>query len=600
YLSGAGKSTLLNVLTQRNDRDLRVFGEVAINNIVVENGNMKRYSAYVQQEDMFIAEVTVEEQLMFAARLRMPKNTTEDERKETVENLITSMGLIKCRYSRIGTATEKFISRSERKRLAFASEIITNPSILFCDEPTSGLDSFMALQVIAALKTLALKAKTVISTIHQPSTEVYQMADRIILLANGHVAYHGDMNGVEKFFTSCSYPCPMFVNLPDHFMKVLCRDENTPEQEHNKRVKEIVNEFECSEDGKHVHYVTHIFTSTQKRMKFDTNRRRGYPSSWLVQAWWLFMRSCRTQLRNSAVLRIRFLHVTALSLILGCVYYQVEFTKDSLMNYKGSAIRASLDMVFIFLYPCISVFTGELPIVIREYHAHTYHPTAFFAATNLANVPQYIILPTIYSVIVYGFAGYSKLFLQYFEFNVLNVTVANVATSAGYAAACIFGDNITATTFFPLIISPLLVLAGFFIDVRSIPIYFEIFTPLSWFKYSYEAHLIVLLRPINEIKGCPSNNTYDALICSANNGEELLKVLGFNPNSYWTNIFVLVLMIIGKEVFTLQKKESGETIYYYVLQEILTMFCHGSSTRVLTCGARGLCGILVEETGRHM
>uniref|UniRef100_A0A0K0DJI0 ABC transporter domain-containing protein n=1 Tax=Angiostrongylus cantonensis TaxID=6313 RepID=A0A0K0DJI0_ANGCA len=300
--SGAGKSTLLNVLTQRNDRDLRVFGEVAINNIVVENGNMKRYSAYVQQEDMFIAEVTVEEQLMFAARLRMPKNTTEDERKETVENLITSMGLIKCRYSRIGTATEKFISRSERKRLAFASEIITNPSILFCDEPTSGLDSFMALQ--------------------------------------------------------------------------------------------------------------------------------------------------------------------ALSLILGCVYYQVEFTKDSLMNYKGSAIRASLDMVFIFLYPCISVFTGELPIVIREYHAHTYHPTAFFAATNLANVPQYIILPTIYSVIVYGFA------------------------------------------------------AGFFIDVRSIPIYFEIFTPLSWFKYSYEAHLIVLLRPINEIKGCPSNNTYDALICSANNGEE--------------------------------------------------------------------------------
>ncbi|VDM58143.1 unnamed protein product [Angiostrongylus costaricensis] len=74
----------------------------------------------------------------------------------------------------------------------------------------------------------------------------------------------------------------------------------------------------------------------------------------------------------------------------------------------------------------------------------------------------------------------------------------------GYAAACIFGDNITATTFFPLIVSPLLILGmytGFLIDVRSIPIYFKIFTPLSWFKYSYEAHLIVLLRPINEIKG---------------------------------------------------------------------------------------------------
>ncbi|KAJ1360150.1 hypothetical protein KIN20_019062 [Parelaphostrongylus tenuis] len=77
----------------------------------------------------------------------MPKDTTKDERKETVEDVLLSMGLISCRSLRIDSSTKKSISRSERKRLAFASEIITNPSILFCEEPTSGLDSFMALEV---------------------------------------------------------------------------------------------------------------------------------------------------------------------------------------------------------------------------------------------------------------------------------------------------------------------------------------------------------------------------------------------------------------------------------------------------------------------
>ncbi|VDM58144.1 unnamed protein product [Angiostrongylus costaricensis] len=273
---------------------------------------------------MFIAEVTVEEQLMFSARLRMPKNATEDERKETVENLITSMGLISCRYSRIGTATEKFISKSERKRLAFASEIITNPSILFCDEPTSGLDSFMALQVIAALKILASKAKTVISTIHQPSTEVYQMADRwwmaffirsacrIILLANGHVAYQGGMDGVEKFFTS-----------------LYCRRITSETPDLQQAVNDEAVDFSQSiEDSPLIPFHSYHYRSDSR------NSYQIVPGNPTV--------------RSTS-------EVQVLSLILGCVYYQVEFTKDSLMNYKGSAMRASLDMVFIFLYPCISV-----------------------------------------------------------------------------------------------------------------------------------------------------------------------------------------------------------------------------------------------------
>ena len=93
----------------------------------------------------------------------------------------------KCENTRIGNPEKniKGISGGERRRLAFATEIITNPGLLFCDEPTSGLDSFMALSVVDSMKILANEGKTIICTIHQPSSEIFDKFDSLCLLAEG-------------------------------------------------------------------------------------------------------------------------------------------------------------------------------------------------------------------------------------------------------------------------------------------------------------------------------------------------------------------------------------------------------------------------------
>lgn len=88
------------------------------------------------------------------------------------------------------------------KRLSFAAEVLTNPSLMFCDEPTSGLDSFMALNVVQVLKRLAQSGKTVVCTIHQPSSELYTMFDKLLLMAEGKVAFLGSPNEANAFFTS--------------------------------------------------------------------------------------------------------------------------------------------------------------------------------------------------------------------------------------------------------------------------------------------------------------------------------------------------------------------------------------------------------------
>lgn len=131
------------------------------------------------------------------------------------------LALSKCKNSQIGVPGRiKGISGGERKRLSFAAEVLTNPSLMFCDEPTSGLDSFMALNVVQVLsncgvnmltcenvtfkvlKNLAQVGKTVICTIHQPSSELYSMFDKILLMAEGRVAFLGTPEEADNFFIS--------------------------------------------------------------------------------------------------------------------------------------------------------------------------------------------------------------------------------------------------------------------------------------------------------------------------------------------------------------------------------------------------------------
>ena len=95
----------------------------------------------------------------------------------------------------------KGISGGERRRLAFASEIITNPALLFCDEPTSGLDSFMAVTIVESMKKLASQGKTIICTIHQPSSEIFQGFDNLYLMAEGRLAYYGALSSSHEFFS---------------------------------------------------------------------------------------------------------------------------------------------------------------------------------------------------------------------------------------------------------------------------------------------------------------------------------------------------------------------------------------------------------------
>ena len=133
------------------------------------------------------------------------------------------LNLKKCENTVIGNPERgiKGISGGERRRLTFASEVITNPSILFCDEPTSGLDSYMAMTLVDCMKNLAKQNKTIICTIHQPSSELFEMFDRLCILSEGRLAFLGDPAHAFEFFDMVGHGCPPKFNPADHYIKTL-------------------------------------------------------------------------------------------------------------------------------------------------------------------------------------------------------------------------------------------------------------------------------------------------------------------------------------------------------------------------------------------
>eukprot|EP00117_Sycon_ciliatum_P019578 scpid51410/ scgid3350/ Protein white len=246
--SGAGKTTLLNTLSRRNLGNLDVNGEILINGKPAGK-KIGSISAYVQQEDLFLITLTVREHLRFQATLRMGTHLSLEQRYQRVEEVIGELGLQSCSNSQIGNnRTVQGISGGERKRLAFASEILEDPPLLFADEPTSGLDSFKAMSVVQSLQELAASGRTIICTIHQPPSEVFSMFNRLMLLAEGRMAYIGSVDGAVSHFATLGFSCPPHYNPADFFVHTLAIVPGK-EEESKAKVKKINDAFaEVEED----------------------------------------------------------------------------------------------------------------------------------------------------------------------------------------------------------------------------------------------------------------------------------------------------------------------------------------------------------------
>jgi len=181
--SGAGKSTLLNIL---NGNNAPSSGEILINgyNLHKEKSALEGVIGYVPQDDLLIDELTVYQNLFYNSKLCFADHSDEEIDKMVIRTL-TDLGLFERKDLRVGNPLDQTISGGQRKRLNIALELIQEPAVLFLDEPTSGLSSRDSENIMDLLKELALKGKLVFVVIHQPSSDIFKMFDKLMILDTG-------------------------------------------------------------------------------------------------------------------------------------------------------------------------------------------------------------------------------------------------------------------------------------------------------------------------------------------------------------------------------------------------------------------------------
>jgi ABC-type multidrug transport system ATPase subunit len=222
--SGAGKTSLLHILSGRQTTrgSITVGADIRLSNQEIKPTKMsyRKSIAFVAQDDSLSIASTPRECIKFSAKLRLPRSTSDEEIDRLVESMLDELGLLKCADTFVGGELLKGISGGERKRTSVGVELVTKPSCVFLDEPTSGLDSFSAVQLILMLKKVAKSGASVLFTIHQPSSEVFQMFDHFIMMNHGRVMYQGSVGKVPSFFSQCGYAVPKNYNPADFAMSV--------------------------------------------------------------------------------------------------------------------------------------------------------------------------------------------------------------------------------------------------------------------------------------------------------------------------------------------------------------------------------------------
>jgi len=523
--SGGGKTTLLSTLSLRlNVPGVQITGSITLNGRPYNKETLKTVSAYVMQDDLLHPDLTVEQTLVCTARLRLPRHTSKSEIKERVDTVISLMGIGHCRAVVIGDTRRKGISGGERKRLCIAMELLNRPSLLFLDEPTSGLDSSTALSVCSFLKDIADRAIcTVVCTIHQPQSKIFYLFDNLILMKKGEIVYQGGSRKSLSFFAAAGFPCPHGVNPADHLLDVLTSHlENTAEGVPDNKVE------------------------------VDIQRGADKPDfgardiqSWPEQVFILLQRNAQQSLRRSDILIMNMLVSIILALFISLsVWRSIGYDQASIALRRPALFFCAVCQGIVASLQSTHSFPLERALMLRERAAGTYNVSAYFFAKTVSD-SFFQLFPTIvFTIIVYPVIGFHKGASRFFMFMLFMILDTLAATSLAVMLSCICVSIEMTTVVMSLCLEITRLFGGYYISPALMEQYknWQFAEALSFLKYVFVG------ISINEFSGLEFTCTQKQLkngICPYVNGEEVMKVFGYDLTSIDFNIGILIVYIVG-------------------------------------------------------
>ncbi|XP_043650264.1 protein scarlet [Drosophila teissieri] len=541
--SGSGKTTLMSTLAFRQPAGTVVQGDILINGRRI-GPFMHRISGYVYQDDLFLGTLTVLEHLNFMAHLRLDRRVSKEERRLIINELLERTGLLSAAHTRIGSGDDKkVLSGGERKRLAFAVELLNNPVILFCDEPTTGLDSYSAQQLVATLYELAQKGTTILCTIHQPSSQLFDNFNNVMLLADGRVAFTGSPQHALSFFANHGYYCPEAYNPADFLIGVLATDPGY-EQASQRSAQHLCDQFAVSSAAKQRDMLVNleIHMAQSGNFPFDTEVESFRGVAWYKRFHVVWLRASLTLLRDPTIQWLRFVQKIAMAFIIGaCFAGTTEPSQLGVQAVQGALFIMISENTYHPMYSVLNLFPQGFPLFMRETRSGLYSTGQYYAANILALLPGMIIEPLIFVVICYWLTGLRSTFYAFGVTAMCVVLVMNVATACG----CFFSTAFNSVPLAMAYLVPLdyifMITSGIFIQVNSLPVAFWWTQFLSWMLYANEAMTAAQWSGVQNIT-CFQES---ADLPCFHTGQDVLDKYSFKESNVYRNLLAMVGLYFG-------------------------------------------------------
>ena len=458
--SGAGKSTLMmafNGYTPPTEGQVFFNGE----DLYSAYGHFCSQIGYVPQDDIMHRDLTVRQALYYTAKLRLPKDTTEEELEQRIQQILTQLGLQGVQDVIIGSPEKKGISGGQRKRVNLAMELLTDPSVLFLDEPTSGLSSEDALMVMKLLRELANSGKTILITIHQPSLESFRLMDQLIVVAKdsdtvepGRLVYFGPAypNSI-LFFNPEPQTGPMQLpdNLsPDKLLRGL----------HQGRTTEWLRRYDLSEYKRH--YVNDRAGQAPEPAtptSAPQSIRRPGLSQWRT----LVRRSLVIKLKDSASTLILLAQAPIIAFLLVAVFSHrstQSLTRLTYPDISNAMVTSSFLLIISALwFGCANAareIVGEWAIYHRERMVNLKIPSYIASKFTVLGLLCLVQCAALLGIVYWGCGWRGPWWKMYW----LLVLTALVGVALGLTASVLARTSEVALSLVPLILLPMIILGG--------------------------------------------------------------------------------------------------------------------------------------------
>ncbi|XP_046414956.1 ATP-binding cassette subfamily G member 4-like [Neodiprion fabricii] len=548
--SGAGKSTLMDVLAGFTTS--AVTGQVTVNGQPRNLATFRRASAYIMQEDNIQPLLTAEEAMHVAAELKL--NLCKQDKTRRVEKILVALGLDEARHVLSGR-----LSGGQRKRLAIALELISNPPVMFFDEPTSGLDSVTSKQCIGLLKALAREGRTVICTIHQPSALLFDMIDHLYVVAQGYCLYTGGTSNMVSYLAEQGLCCPEYHNPADFILEVSAGDYGNFVPLLSRGIKNgSSNKWRSPAIGglsKIEEMIASGLTTPVRAPRLpptpilhmdkpekDYHQITGeYATSFWKQLYVLLKRNVIRLSRDKFLTFTRISMHLLIALLVGTLYYQIGQDAAYVFDNFNLLFFSIMFLMFSAFNSTIITFPSELPIVMREHFNRWYKLRSFYLANKLADFPVQIIAASTFTLVVFFMSGQLPEIRRLLLYVTMCIVVSFVAQTVGLILG-IGMDIRNGVIFGPLVILPFMIFSGFFVHINDAHPYMQWLFHISFLKYGFEGVMVAIYGYDRPKLDC------SIVYCHYKYPRQLLKEVDMTEAEYWSSISILIGLYFALEV----------------------------------------------------